>query len=204
MSSSTFFTQKKRSQQLGPLSQGLGCWVAYRGCCVGLGGWSSAGRGWESGYLWAWTSCLGPGAGPGLAEAGGWVSWAGAAVAVEGAAAAGRSVLGRPTPTQCSCRPAPWICLSVGAARSCSKWGRWCSGWRKSGSSVGSGPPRTRCRCPVMERKQGRDVDLWRERGTTLKCFHVEQLEMLWLWRWMNMKLLNYSDQHHQVTITPV
>lgn len=35
MSFSAFFTQRRRSQQLGPLSQGLGCWVACRGCCVG-------------------------------------------------------------------------------------------------------------------------------------------------------------------------
>lgn len=49
-------------------------------------------------------------------------------VEVEEAAAAGRSDPGRPTRTQCSCRPARGICLSAGAARSCSKWGRLCSG----------------------------------------------------------------------------
>lgn len=151
--SAFFFTQRRRSQRLGPLSQELGCWGACTRCCAGWGGWSSAGRGWESGYLWAWTGCLGPGAGPGLAEAGGWVNWAGVAVEVEGAAVAGRSDPGRLTRTRCSCRPARGICLSVGAARSYSKWGRLCSGWRRSGSSVDWGPPRTRCRCPVEGKK---------------------------------------------------
>lgn len=97
---------------------------------------------------------------------------------VEEARVAGRSDPGPLTRTQCSCRPVPGRCLSVGAARSCSRWGRLCSDSRKSGSSVGWGPPRTRCRCPVTERKPG-DIDLWRQQERGLQCLHVEQLETL-------------------------
>lgn len=39
------------------------------------------------------------------------------------------------------------------SARSCSRWGRWYSGWQRSGSSVGSDPPHTRCRCTVNQNR---------------------------------------------------
>lgn len=139
--------QKRRSQRMGPVQHSPGCLGADRGCCAGWGAQRTAVRGWESGFPSTWTGCSGSGTGAaGTGRSGGGEGAEGARV--EGAAVA---------PAQPGARagsghtPAGETCPFAAAAKNCSRWGRWCNGWRTSGSSGGSDPSHIHCRCPVSQ-----------------------------------------------------
>ncbi len=136
--------QMRRILRPGPGRRCPGC----LGACTGFAGCGyqrSAVMGWESGCPWAWTGCPGPGA----------VGMDCCGVAEVVTVAAGAGGVGTLVPPPCrtgrSHMPEAERRPSAAGARNYSRWGHWCSGWRRSGSSAGLDPTRIRYRCPIIE-----------------------------------------------------